>query len=81
MIAGDGRVIKICIHCNEVGTNTCHWLPIIHHNTEVGFALNTEEGVFFFVFCTWEQEKEKETPLFFVFLHYTQAVVCVCVCV
>lgn len=84
MIAGDGRVIKICIHCNEVGTNTCHWLPIIHHNTEVGFALNTEEGLLFFFFGLGSErrsaEEEKETLLFFcLFALHASSGVCVCV--
>lgn len=49
MIAGsaDVKVIKFCIHCNEVDTNTCDWLPIIYQAVEVGlcfFALDPERG-------------------------------------
>lgn len=76
MIAGDVKVIKFCIHCNEVGTNTCDWLPIIYQTIAVGlcyFALDTQRGDF-----SWRRKERKETSLF-VFLHHTQAVVCVCV--
>lgn len=87
MIAGDVKVIKFCIHRNEVGTNKCDWLPIIYQTTEVGscyFALDTERGDFF---LAWEQEswrrkereKKKKKRSLFVFLRHTQAVMCMCV--
>lgn len=49
MIAVDVKVIKFCIHCNEIDTNTCNWLPIIYQSTEVSlcyFVLDTERGDF-----------------------------------
>lgn len=51
MIAGDVKVIKFCIHCNEVGANTCDWLPIIYQTPEFGavavLPLIAREGIFF----------------------------------
>lgn len=88
MIAGctDVKVIKFCIHCNEVDTNTYDWLPIIYQTTEVGlcyFALDTERGDFF---LAWEQEsrrrkERKETSqAFSLSASHTGSHVLVCMC-
>lgn len=84
MIAGcaDVKVIKFCIHCNEVDTNTCDWLPIIYQTIEVGlcyFALDPERGD---IFLAWEQEsgrrRERKEQSLFLFQHHMQAVMLVC---
>lgn len=87
MIAGNVKVIKFCIHRNEVGTNTCDWLPIIYQTTEVGscyFALDTERGDFF---LAWEQEswrrkerEKKKKKHHFLSFCVTHKQLCACVC-
>lgn len=47
MIADDGEVIKIPMRCNEVGTDTCHWLSLKH---PVCFAFRIQEKEVFFSF-------------------------------
>lgn len=76
MIAGDVKVIKFCIHCNEVETNTCDWLPIIYQTTEVGwcyFALDSERGDFSSLGNERGEKKEKKRHFF----SHMETVVCV----
>ena len=78
MIAGDVKVIKFCIHCNEVETNTRDWLPIIYQTTEVGccyFALDSERGDFSSLGNERGGKKEKKHHFF----SHVETVVCVCV--
>lgn len=86
MIAGDVKVIKSCIHCNEVETNTRDWLPIIYQTTEVGscyFALDSERGDFSSLGNTRAggEKKEKKHHFFFFSFGVTRKQSCVCVCV
>lgn len=84
MIAGcaDVKVIKFWIHCNEVDTNACDWLPIIYQTTEVGlryFALDPKRGD---IFLAWEREsrriRQRKEQSLFLFQRCIQAVMSVC---
>lgn len=79
----DVKVIKFCIHCNEVDTNTCDWLPIIYQTTEVGlcyFALDTERGDFSSLGNKRAGGGRKEKEHFFhLSRRHTQAVMSWCV--
>lgn len=81
MIADDGEVVKIPVCCNEVGTDTCHWLTL-KHPACFAFRIQEKEGFFFFFGDGGMKKRKKggkERPLF-VFLYCTQAVACVRVC-
>lgn len=91
MIADDGEVVKIRMHCNEVGADTCHWLTLIRRKHPLGlflfvcFVLSfVSKKCFFFFFEKGKREKEdrggNERPIFVGFVYCTQAVMCVLVC-
>lgn len=78
----DVKVIKFCIHCNEVDTNTCDWLPIIYQTIEVGFcyfALDPERGDFPSLGNKRaEGERKGKKQSLFLLLQHMEAVVLVC---
>lgn len=64
MIADDGKVVKIRMRSNEVGTDTCHWLPPFCHRHPACFfcffALHTQkEGFFLIVILCGDGEEKK----------------------
>lgn len=89
MIAGDGKVVKIRVRRNEVGTGTCHWLPpTCHRHSAQLFVLfcplHPKRRDFFLIFFRDGERDEEdgggaERPPFCVFLLHASSGVCVCV--